>query len=103
MKKLQEKPLEVKNTRCSIFSTSKTSFARGDIQNANMVYQALELSDDGTFIPYIRDNRAYVFNIDDLLSKLKTPEEQTSSIDVMTATEKSTAEATAIAEEVRND
>ena len=81
----------------------KTSFARGDIQNANMVYQALELSDDGTFIPYIRDNRAYVFNIDDLLSKLKTPEEQTSSIDVMTATEKSTAEATAIAEEVRND
>ena len=47
--------------------------------------------------------RAYVFNIDDLLSKLKTPEEQTSSIDVMTATEKSTAEATAIAKEVRND
>ena len=52
---------------------------------------------------HIRDNRAYVFNIDDLLSKLKTPEQQTSSIDVMTATEKSTAEATAIAEEVRND
>jgi len=80
----------------------KTSFARGDIQNTNMVYQAVELSDDGTFIPYIRNNQYFVFNIDSLLSELQTNEQRLESIDVMTKEEASGAKATAVLEEVND-
>ena len=80
----------------------KTSFARGDIQNTNMVYQAVELSDDGTFIPYIRNNQYFVFNIDTLLSELQTNEQRLQSIDVMSKEEASGAKATAVLEEVND-
>lgn len=78
----------------------KTSFARGDSQKTNMVYQAVELSEDGTFIPYIRNDRYFVFNVDTLLSELKTNDDRLESLDVMTKEEASGAKATVVLEDL---
>ena len=65
-----------------------------------MVYQAVELSEDGTFIPYIRNDRYFVFNVDTLLSELKTNDDRLESLDVMTKEEASGAKATVVLEDL---